>query len=165
MLEKTLENPLDCKKIQPINPKGNQLWIFIGRADAEIEALILGPPDVKNWLIWKDGDAGKDWRQDEKGTTEDEMAGWHHWLDGCESEWTPGVGDGQEGLACCGSWGSKESEMTERLNWTELITLRSNSVFPHSSSSMNHSISPKFYDTHQIAQHHNNLFTSVPTMR
>ena len=94
VLEKTLENPLDCKEIKPINPKRNQPWIFIERTDAEAESPIRWPPDVKSWLIWKDPDAGKDWRQEEKGTTEDEMVGWHHWLNGHEFGWTPGVGDG-----------------------------------------------------------------------
>ena len=94
-------------------PKGNQSWIFIGRTDAEAETLILWQPDAKNWLIGKDSDAGKDWRQEEKGMTEDEMAGWHHWFDGHESEWTPGVGDGQGGLVCCSLWGCKESDTTE----------------------------------------------------
>ena len=125
VLEKTLESPLDCKEIQPVYPKGNQSWIFIGRTDAEAETPILWPPDAKNWLIWKDPDAGKDWGQEEKGTTEDEMAGWHHWLDGHESEWTLGVGDGQGGLACCDSWGRKESDTTERLNWMRWINLES----------------------------------------
>ena len=120
VLEKTLESPLDCKEIQPVHPKGNQSWMFIGRTDVEAETPILWPPDTKNWLIWKDRDAGKDWRQEEKGTTEDEMAGWHHQLDGCESEWTPGVGDGQGGLACCGSLGCKVLDTTEWLNWTEI---------------------------------------------
>ena len=120
VLEKTLESPLDCKEIKPVSPQENQFWIFIGRTDAEAEALILWPPDTKSWLIGKDTDAGKDWRQKEKRITEDEMTGWHHWLDGRESEWTPGVGDGQGGLACCNSWGHKESDTTERLNWTEL---------------------------------------------
>ena len=92
---------LHCKEIQPVHPKGNQSWIFTVRTDAEAETLILWPPDAKSWLIWKDPDAGKDWGQEEKGTTEDEMAGWHHWLNGRESEWTPGDGDGQGGLACC----------------------------------------------------------------
>ena len=121
MLEKTIESLLDCKEIQPVHSKGNQSWIFIGRTDAEDEAPILWPP-VKNWLIGKDPDAWKYWKQEEKGMTEDEMVGWHHWLDGHESEWTPGVGDGQGGLACCNSWGRKESDTTERLNWTELNT-------------------------------------------
>ena len=120
VLKKTLESPLDSKEIQPVNPKGNQPWIFIWRTDVEAETPILWPPDVKSWLIRKNPDAGKDWGQEEKGTTEDEMAGWHHWLDGRESGWTPGVGDGQGGLACCDSWGRKESDTTERLNWTEL---------------------------------------------
>ena len=119
VFEKTLETPLDCKEIQPVNPKGNQSWIFIGRADAEAEALILWSLDVKNWLIGENSDAGRDWGQEEKGTTEDEIAGWHHWLDGHEFEWTPGVGDRQRGLACCDSWARKESNTTERLNWTE----------------------------------------------
>ena len=118
VLEKTLESPLDCKEIQPVHPKRDQSWVFIGRTDAEAESSILWPPDAKSWLTWKDPDAGKDWGQEEKGTTEDEMAGWHHQLDGREFEWTLGVGDGQGGLACCDSWCCKESDMTERLNWT-----------------------------------------------
>ena len=120
VLEKTLESPLDCKEIQSVHPKGNQSWVFIGRIDVEAETLILWPPDVKSWLIWKYPDAEKDWGQEEKGTTEDEMVGWHHWFDGQEFEWTTGVGDGQGGLTCCGSWGRKELDMTEQLNWTEL---------------------------------------------
>ena len=117
VLEKTLESPLDCKEIQPVHPKGNQSWIFIGRTDAEAETPILLPPDVKNWLIGKDPDAGKDWRQEEKGTTEDEMVGWHHRLNGHEFEQTLGVGDGQGSVACCRPWGHKESDTTEQLNW------------------------------------------------
>ena len=120
MLEKTLESPLDCKEIRPVNPKGNQSWIFIGRTDAEAEAPILWLPDVKNGLFGKDLDAGEDWRWEAMGTTEDEMVGWHHWLDGHELEQAPGVGDGQGSLSCHGPWGCKESEMTEQLNWTEL---------------------------------------------
>ena len=103
VLEKTLESPLDCKEIKPVNPKGNQSWIFIGRTDAEAETPILWPPD-ENWLIWKDPDAGKDWRQEEKGTTEDEMVGWHHWLNEHEFEQAPGDGEGQRSLACCSPW-------------------------------------------------------------
>ena len=115
-LQKTLENPLDCKEIKPVHPKGSQSWIlFIGRIVAEAEAPILWPPDVKNWLIRKDPDSGKDWRQ-EKGTTEDEMVGWHHWLNGHAFEQALGVGDGQGSLACCSPWGRKESDMTEGLN-------------------------------------------------
>ena len=117
VLEKTLESPLDCKEIRPVNPKGNQPLVFIGRTDAE--APIFWSFNVKSRLIRKDPDAGKDLRQEGKGTTEDEMAGWHHGLDGCKFEWTPGVGDGQGGLACCSLWGRKESDTTERLNWTE----------------------------------------------
>ena len=119
VLEKTLEGPLDCKEIKPVNSKGNQSWIFIGRTDAEAKAPILWPPDAKSWLIGKDPDAGKDWRQEEKGTTEDEVVGWHHRLNGHEFEQVPGVGDGQGSLACCSPWGCKESDMTEWLNWTE----------------------------------------------
>ena len=123
VLEKTLESPLDCKEIQPVHPKGDQSWVLIGRTDAEAETPILWPPDMKNWLIGKDPDAGRDWGQEEKGMTEDEMAGWHHRLNGREFEWTPGVGDGQGGLACCDSRGRKESDRTEWLNWTEYYTL------------------------------------------
>ena len=119
MLEKTLESPLDCKDIQSVHPKGDQSWVFIGRTDVEAETPILWPPDVKNWLNGKDPHAGKDWRQEEKGTTEDEMVGWHHRLNGHGSGWTLGVGDGQGGLVCWGSWDHKESDTTERLNWTD----------------------------------------------
>ena len=117
MLKKTIESPLNCKKIKSVHSKGYQSWIFFGRTDDEAEAPLLWPPDVKNWLIRKDPDAGKDWRQEEKGTTEDEMSGWHHWLDGHEFEQDPGVGDGQGSLACCSPWGHKESDTTEWLNW------------------------------------------------
>ena len=119
VLKKMLESPLDSKEIQPVNPKGNQPWIFIGRTDAEAEAPILWPPDEKNWLLGKDPDARKDWRWEEKEMTEDEMVGWHHWLNGHEFGWSPGVDDGQGGLACCGPWGHKELDTIERLNWTE----------------------------------------------
>ena len=118
VLEKTLENPLDSKEIQPVHPKGNQSWIFIGRTEAEAETPILWPPDMKSWLIGKDSDAGKVWRQ-EKGTREDEMVGWHHQLDGHEFEQALGVGDGQGGLVSRSPWGHKESDMIEWLNWTE----------------------------------------------
>ena len=120
LLEKTLESPLDCKEIQPVHSEGDQPWVFFGRNDAKAEAPVLWPPHVKCWLIGKDCDAGRDWGQEEKGTIEDEMAGWHHWLNGREFGWTPGDGDGQGGLACCDSWGRKEWDTTEWLNWTEL---------------------------------------------
>ena len=120
VLEKTLESSLDGKEIQPVHSKGDQPWVFFGRNDAKAETPVLWPPHVKSWLIGKGSDAGRDWGQVEKGTTEDEMAGWHHRFDGCEFEWTLGDGDGQGGLACCDSWGHKELDMTERLNWTEL---------------------------------------------
>ena len=117
VLKKTLESPLDCKEIQPVHSKGDQPWVFIGRNDAKAESPILWPPHVKSWLIGKDSDAGRDWGQEEKATTEDEMAGWHHQLNGHEFEWTPGDGDGQGGLVCCDSWGHKETRLS---SWTEL---------------------------------------------
>ena len=120
VLEKTLESPLDCKEIQPVHPKVDQFWVFIGGTDTETETPIFCPSHAKSWLVGKDSDSGRDWGQEEKGTTEDEMAGWHHRLNGLESEWTPGVDDGLGGLACCDSWGHKELSTTERLNWTEL---------------------------------------------
>ena len=123
VLEKTLESPLDCKEIQPVHSKWDQPWVFFGRNDAKAEIPVLWLPHEKSWLIGKDSDAERDWGQEEKETTEDGMAGWHHWLNGCESEWTPGVGDGRGGLVCCDSWGRKESDTTERLNWTEWIFL------------------------------------------
>ena len=113
VLKNTLENPLDCKEIKPVNPKGNQSWIFTGGIDTKAEAPVLWPPDAKNWLIGKDPDAGKDWRQEEKGMTEDEMVGWHHWLNGHEFEQAPGDGEGQGSLACCSPWGHQESDITE----------------------------------------------------
>ena len=113
VLKKTLESPLDCKEIQTVHPKGDQSWVFIGRIDLEAETPILWPPDAKSWLIGKDPDVGKDWGQEEKGTTEDEMVGWHHWLNGHEFRWTPGASDGEGGLVCCSSCGRKEFDMTE----------------------------------------------------
>ena len=120
LLEKTLESPLDCKEIIWADPKGNQPWIFIGRTDAEAEAEspILCPPDTKSRLTGKYPDAGKDWGKEEKGTTEDEMVGWHHLLNGHEFEQTPGDGEGQGSLVCFSSWGHQESDTTEWLNWT-----------------------------------------------
>ena len=118
VLEKTLESPLDCKEIKPVNPKRNQSWIFIGRTDAEAETPTLWPPDAKKWLIGKDPDAGKDWRQ-KKGMTENEMFGWHHQLNGHEFKQVPGVGDRQGSLVSCSTWDHKESDMTEQLNWTD----------------------------------------------
>ena len=121
VLEKTFENPLDCEEVQPVNPKRNQSWIFTGQTDVEAETPILRPSDVKSWLIWKVPDDRKDCRWKEKGTTEYEMVGWHHWLDGHEFEQASGVGDGQGGLACYSLWGRKESDRTEWLNWIELL--------------------------------------------
>ena len=134
---KTLKSPLDCKEIKPVNPKGNQPWIFIGRTDAEAQTSIIWPPDGKNWLTEKDPDAWKDWRQEEKGTTEDEIVGWHHQLDGHKFEQALGVDDGQGSLACCSPWGHKESDdwVTE-LNWVFLyLSLHifiSNTLVPNS---------------------------------
>ena len=119
VLEKTLESPLDCKEIRQINSKGNQSWIFIGRTDAEVEAPILRPPDVKSQLLLKDLDAGKDWRQEEKGATEDEMVGWHHRLNGHEFEQTPGDSEGQRSLVRCSPWSCEESDRTQ--DWTILL--------------------------------------------
>ena len=118
VLEKTLRGPLDCKEIQPVHPKGDHSWVFIERTDAETETPVLWPPHVKSWPIGKDPDAGRDLGQEEKGTTEDEMAGWHHWLYGHEFEYTTGVGDGQWGLTCCDSWVAKS--WTWLSDWTEL---------------------------------------------
>ena len=137
VLEKTLESPLDCKEIQPVHPKGDQSWVFIGRTDAEAETPRLWPPHAKGWLIGKDPDAGRDWGQEEKGTTEDEMARWHQGLDAHEFGWTPGVGDGQGGLAWCDSWGRKQSDTTEQLNWTEA---------KYDSSHLLNSLSSLFHD-------------------
>ena len=120
MLEKTLESPLDSREIKPVNLKGHQSWIFIGRTDAETETPIIWPPHVKNWLTGKDPDAGKDWRQKEKATLEDELIEWHHQLNGHEFEQALGVGNGQGSLVCCSPWGHEESYTTERVNWTEL---------------------------------------------
>ena len=117
--KRLFESPLNRKEIQPVHSKGDWSWVYFGRNDAKAETPVLWPPHVKDWLIGKDSDAGRDWGKEEKGTIEDEMAGWHHWFDGCESEWTPGVGDGQGGLVRCNSWGHKESDTTEQLNWTE----------------------------------------------
>ena len=119
-MEKTLESPLDCKEIQPVHSEGDQPWDFFWRNDPKTETPVLWPPHAKSWLIGKDPDGGRDGGQEEKGTTEDEMSGWHHRLNGREFEWTPGVGDGQGGLVCWDSWGRKESDMTERPNCTEL---------------------------------------------
>ena len=117
---KLIRSPLDGKEIQPVHSEGDQPWDFSGRNDAKTETPVLWPPRTKSWLIGKDSDAGRDWGQEEKGTTEDEMAGWHHQLNAHEFEWTPGVGDGQGWVGCCDSWGCKESDTTERLKWTEL---------------------------------------------
>ena len=129
VLKKIIESPLDFKEIKPVHYKGNQCWILIGRTDAEAETPILWPPDVKNCFIGKDPDAGKDWRQEEKGTTEDEMVGWHHWHNGHEFEQAPGVGDGQGRLVCCSPWGHKEWDTTEWLNWPDIVGFMSAILF------------------------------------
>ena len=121
VLEKTRESPLDCKEIKAVNPKGNQSWLFTGMTDAEAEAPILWPPAAKSWLVRKDSDAGKEWRQEKKGMTEDKMAEWHHWLNGHEFEQASGDREGQGSLACCSPWGHKESDTTDRLNNSNII--------------------------------------------
>ena len=130
VLAKTLESPLDSKEIQPVHSEGDQPWDFFGRNDAKAETPVLWPPDAKNWLIGKDPDAEKVWKQEEKGMAEDEMVGWHHWLNGHEFEQALGVGDGQGSLVCCSPWGHKESDMTEQLNWTDSNW---SEVIPHGS--------------------------------
>ena len=132
VLDKTLESPLDYKEIQQVNAKGNQSWLFIGQTNDEAEAPILWPTDVKNLLIRKDLITGKDWKQEEKRTIEDEKTGWHHWLDEHEFEQAPGVGEGQGSLVCCSPWGCKQLDMTERLNWT----------YPIANTSCNCHVSP-----------------------
>ena len=122
VLEKTLESPLDCKEIQPVHSKGDQPWCSLEGTMLKLKLQYFGHLTQRVDSLEKT-DTGMDWGQEEKGTTEDEMSGWHHWLDGREFEWTPGVGGGQEGLACCNSWGCRESDMTEWLNWTEEIKL------------------------------------------
>ena len=147
---------MDCKQIQPVHPEGDQSWVFIGRTDVEAESPILWPPNAKSWLVGKHPTAGKDWGQEEKGTAEDEMSGWHHWLNGHVFWWTPGVGDRQGGLECCGSWGHKESDTTERLNWTELkqvlaiITLHS--VWKFSKERLCLSVEAKILSLHKFTK-------------
>ena len=131
VLEKTLESPFYSKEIKPVNPKGNQSWIFTGRTDAEVEVQIVWPLDVKNWLLRKDPDAGKDWRQDEKGITEDEVVGWHHLLNGHEIEQMPGDGEGKGNLECYSPWGHKESKTTEPMK-NNTTTVGKNSCQQHS---------------------------------
>ena len=128
MLEKTLESPLDCKEIQPVHPKEDESWVFIGKTDVEVETPILWPPDVKNWLTGKDPDAGKDWGQEDKGTTEDEIVGWHLQLNEHEFEQVLGVSDGQGSLACCCPWGDKELDTIEWVSWTDTVFLGLTSV-------------------------------------
>ena len=145
VLEKTLGSPLDCKEIKPVNPKGKQSWIFIGRTDAEAEAPILWPPEAKNWLFGKDPDAGKNWRQEERRRTEDKIVGWHHQLDGDEFEQALGVGDGQGSLVCCSPWHHKESDTTEtELKWYWLEGLHFLPLWLWSTKLLNRS-EPQFY--------------------
>ena len=153
VLEKTLKSPLDCKEIKPVHPKGSQSWIFIGRTDAEAEALILWPPDAKNWLIWKDPDAGKDWGQEEKVATDDEMIGWHHQLNGHEFEQTPGDNKGQRSLAGYSPRGRKELKRTKWLNNSKHIALQAQ----ESSRDMNHYLTGRgeemLTDNNAVLQH------------
>ena len=138
MLEKTLESPLDCKEIQPGRSRGDQPLVFFGGNDAKAETPVLWPPHAKSWLIGKDSDAGKDWWQDQRRTTEDEMAGWHHRLDVHEFERSLGDDDGQGGLVCCNSWVHKESDMTEQLNGTELTGFLKWKIFVKMSPTIPH---------------------------
>ena len=154
VLEKTHESPLESKEIKPVNLNGNQPWIFIGRTDAEIEVPILWPPDVKNWLIGEDPDAGKDWGWEEKGTTEDEMVGWHHRLTGHEFEQAPGIGDGQESLACCSPWGHKELDMTEWLNWTDAVNSWLNGKVPHAGEDWGQKEEKGMTEDEMVGWHH-----------
>ena len=144
VLGKTLESLLDCKEIQPVHSKGDQYWVFIGRMDAGAETPILWPPHAKSWFIWKDPDAGRDWGQEEKGTTEDEMTGWHHRLDAHGFEWNSGVGDGEGGLERCDSWGRKESDRTERLIWSDLMFSLKAELFGTHKCLESHNSSSKF---------------------
>ena len=147
VLEKTLESPLGCNEIKPVNPKENQSWTFIGRANADAEAPILWPLDANNWLTGKDPDAGKEWRQEEKGATEDEMIGWHHWLNVHQFEQAPRVGDRLGSLTCCSQWGFKELNMTEWLNWTTNYSIH---IFlPFKFSSFSH-VLPFLWAHHSI---------------
>ena len=167
VLEKTLESPLYCKEITPGNPKGNQSWIFIGRPDAEVETPILWLPDVKSWLIEKDPDAGKDWSQEEKGITEDEMVGLHHWFGGHKFEQAPEVGDGQGGLMCCSPWVWKELDMTGRLknNSNHYVIHKSFSI--HKWNTIDTLLIPKNYsrDLGHIDQNSIHSWSEKPVMR
>ena len=152
VLAKTLESPLDCKEIQPVHPKGDQSWVFSGRTDVEAETSILWPPDEKSWLVWRDPDAGKDWGQEEKGTIEDEMVGWHHWLDWHEFGWTLGVGDGQGGLAAVvhvitksWTWQVTEVNWTESFPFSEFLDLVFSPIFIQVSNFVSHLL-----PTHEI---------------
>ena len=158
VLEETLESPLDFKEIQPVHPKGNQSWIFFVRTDTKSETPILWPPDSKNWLIGKDPDAGKDWRQEEKGKTEDEVVGWHHQLNGHEFGQALGVGDGQGSLLCCSPWGCKETDTTEHwteLNWTEPEHSNQNMFLVHKCkhACSHQEMKPKSFDPLQNANY------------
>ena len=163
VLEKMLESPLDCKEIQSVHPNGDQSWVFIGRSDVEAETPILWPPDAKSWLIGKGPDAGRDWGQEEKGTTEDERVGWHHWLNGHEFGWTLGIDEAQGGLVCCGSWGYKESDMTEQLNWTESLNLRYRAQDLNSVSKMyGNSFMPEILQTGTNSERHRLIRRHLP---
>ena len=151
VLEKTLESPLECKQIQPVHPKGDQSWVFIGGTNVEAETPILWPPHVKSWLTGKDSDAGRDWGQEEKGTTEDEMVGWHHQLNGHGFGWTPGVGDGQGSLVCCGSWGrSTGHDWATELNWIMNVRVRSADTPCSRKSNFNFVASPPELNSNQL---------------
>ena len=160
VLEKTLESLSPCKEIQPAHSKGAQSWVFIRRTDAKAETPILWPPHGKSWLIGKDPDAGRDWGQGEKGTTEDEMAGWHHRLDAHGFGWTLGVGDGQGGLACYNSWGGKQSDTTEWLNWTDWVCTGAHTFLFNNLDSCTQQLIPHFYLNIRISK----LFCTKPSL-
>ena len=177
ILEKTLESPLGCKEIKPINPQGNQPWIFIGRTDDEAEAPILWPLDMKSWLIRKDPDAGKDWKQEEKGMTEDEVVGWHHRLNGHKFEQALGAGEGQGSLVCCSPRGHKDLDMTEQLNnndfvsgsgysskqnWYESLTSRSLCSSGADNKQVNYAICLRYLCSKGIREEEKELWGSVP---
>ena len=148
---------LGLQGVQLVHSKGDQSWIFFGGADAEAETPILWPPDAKNWLIWKDPDVGKDWRQEEKGMTEDKMVGWHHWLNGHEFEQAPGVGDEQGSVVCCSPWGRKESDTTEQLNWTEGRHSAWRKAFVYSSLFVKTTLFTSYFNTHPQSMLHRNM--------
>ena len=153
VLEKTLESPLDCKEIQPVHPQGVHSLVFIGRTDVEAKTPLFWPPYAQSWLFWKDPDVGKDWRQEEKGNPEDEMVRWHHQLNGHQFGWAPGVADGQRGLACCSSWGCKELDTNEQLNWLLIDRLLDNNFLQLGKINRCHPANPYIFIPYKLQFH------------